>query len=213
MLHKYNFMLLIAMLCLAFITLSVEAQDVPENILQNSDFENVGNAPWTMWVEDPAAMAIMSVDKKEHVDGDQSLLIDIKKKGGGKRVELHQNPLNLKKGQTLTYALWAKVPKDDVRNARMIANHRADPWTSYTFKDILIEEDWIEFWSTFTMPDNDNMAGIYIELIDTPGQVWFDHFRLYEGKYIEEDLGAKKAKAVDSKNKLAYTWGKVKSVR
>jgi hypothetical protein len=58
MLHKYNFMLLIAMLCLAFITLSVEAQDVPENILQNSDFENVGNAPWTMWVEDPAAMAI-----------------------------------------------------------------------------------------------------------------------------------------------------------
>jgi hypothetical protein len=38
------------------------------------------------------------------------------------------------------------------------------------------------------MPDNDKIAGVYIEMIDTPGQIWFDHFRLYEGKYIEDDL-------------------------
>jgi len=106
------------------------AQEEVENLLQNPDFENMGNAPWTMWVEDGAAAAQMTVDKKESIEGDQSLLIDITKKGGGMRVELHQNPLFLKKGWKLTYAFWAKVDKDDLRPAVMIVNHRADPWTS-----------------------------------------------------------------------------------
>jgi len=211
MLHRYSCLLFLVFICFV-VTFTAKAQDAPENILQNSDFENVDNAPWTMWVEDAVAQATMSVDKKEHIDGDQSLLIDVKKRGGGKRVELHQNPLILKKGWKLTYALWAKVPKDDVRSARMICNHRADPWTSYTFKDIVITEEWTEFWSTFTMPDTDAIAGIYVELIDTAGQVWFDHFRLYQGDYIKEELGVK-PKAVEPNGKLAYTWGKMKSIR
>jgi hypothetical protein len=211
MLNRYCRLLFLVFLCFV-VTFTVNAQDAPENLLQNSDFENVGTAPWTMWVEDATAQAVMSIDKKEQIDGDFSLLIDVKKKGGGKRVELHQNPLTLKKGLKITYAMWAKVIKDDVRSARLVCNHRADPWTGYTSKNIVITEEWTEFWSTFTMPDTDALAGIYVEMVDVPGQVWFDHFRLYEGDYIKEELGGK-PKAVDHKGKSAYTWGELKSTK
>ncbi|MGQ9609292.1 MAG: carbohydrate binding domain-containing protein [bacterium] len=186
------------------------AQKEIENILQNPDFENVGNAPWTMWVEDKNCVAQMIVDKKESFEGKQSLLIDISKKGSGMRVELHQNPLVLKEGQKLTYAFWAKTEKDSIRPARMIVNHRADPWTSYLFKEITITEEWKEFWGTFVMPADDNIAGVYIELRDTVGRTWFDHFRLYEGDYFEEDFGQKE-KAVNPYGNLISTWAKVKS--
>lgn len=185
-----------------------------ENILQNADFENVGTAPWTMWVEDPTAAAQMMIDKKEVFEGKQSLLIDITKKGTGKRVELHQNPLVLKKGWKLTYAFWAKVDKDEIRPARMIVNHRADPWTTYTFKDITIKDQWTEFWSTFVMPNDDNIAGVYVELRDTVGRTWFDRFRLYEGDYFEEDLGGKgKVKSVQPELKAIFKWAAIKSNR
>lgn len=186
------------------------AQKEIENILQNPDFENVGNAPWTMWVEDKNCVAQMIVDKKESFEGKQSLLIDISKKGSGMRVELHQNPLVLKEGQKLTYAFWAKTEKDSIRPARMIVNHRAAPWTSYLFKEITITEEWKEFWGTFVMPADDNIAGVYIELRDTVGLTWFDHFRLYEGDYFEEDFGQKE-KAVNPYGNLISTWAKVKS--
>lgn len=153
----------------------------------------------------------MTIDKKERLEGKQSLLIEIKKKGSGKRVELHQNPLVLKKGQKLTFAFWSKVPNDEIREAKMIVNHRAAPWTTYLFKNITIKWEWTEFFGTFTMPADDNIAGVYIELIDNPGQIWFDRFRLYEGDYFAENLGEKGSKAVDTRNKLVSTWAKIKN--
>lgn len=205
---KPRFFYFFVLFCL--VSISVYAQKEIENILQNPDFENIGNAPWTMWVEDKNAVAQMIVDKKEVFEGKQSLLIDITKKGGGMRVELHQNPLILKKGQKLTYAFWAKTEKDSIRPAKMIVNHRADPWTTYLFKEITIVDEWKEFWGTFTMPADDNIAGVYVELRDTVGRTWFDHFRLYEGDYFEEDFGQKE-KAVEPNKKLISTWSKVKS--
>jgi len=183
-----------------------------ENLVQNPDFEDPGNAPWTMWVEDGNAMAQMMVDRKESFTGKQSLLIDITKKGGGMRVELHQNPFVMKKGQKLTYAFWAKVEKDEVRPAVMIANHRADPWTSYGSKNITITEEWTEFWTPVNIPENDNIVGIYVELRDTVGKTWFDHFRFYEGAYVEEEFG-EKTKQVEPRNKLTVTWAEVKALR
>lgn len=200
---------MIVFVFVCIVSISAYAQKKIENILQNPDFENVGNAPWTMWVEDQSAVAQMIVDKKEVFEGKQSLLIDITKKGGGMRVELHQNPLILKKGQKLTYAFWAKTEKDSIRPAKMIVNHRAAPWTSYFFKEITITDEWKEFWGTFTMPADDNIAGVYIELRDTVGRTWFDHFRLYEGDYFEEDFGQKE-KAVEPYGNFISTWARIK---
>ena len=190
--------------------LSCFAQDEFENLVTNPDFED-GTNPWTMWVEDAGAVAVIKVDdKEEFLTGEQSLLIDIQKKGGGMRVELHQNPFVLKANQKLIYAFWAKVDKDEIRSANMIVNHRADPWTGYGSKAITITEEWTEFWLEANITANDALVGIYVELRDTVGMTWFDHFRFYEGKYIEEELGQEE-KAVDPNSKIAATWAKIKN--
>jgi len=186
-----------------------------ENILNNHDFE-LGTQGWKIWVEDKAnATAVMKADNSERVKGKQSLLIEITKAGIGKRVELHQNPISLKKGQKLTYAFWAKA--DPARPAVMICNHRAPPWTSYGSKNIFITEDWQEFWITFIMPVDDNIGGIYVELRDnTKGKVWFDDFRLFEGDYVEDpEIGAGEEKgfSVNPKGKLPWTWASLKEKR
>lgn len=209
--YKVCRIVMLMILSMAFSTelaFKVNAEDV-KNFVINQDFEEgVGN--WSLWVEDPSAGAQMSVDKTEKLKGKQSMLIDIFKAGGGKRVELHQRHFNLKKGQKLTYALWAKGSA--VRAAKMIANHRADPWTAYGVKDFLIEEDWKEFWTPVVMPVDDNIVGIYLELRDVKGKVWVDNVRFYEGDYVaEKELKAKQPEAVDAKSKLSVVWGKIKS--
>jgi hypothetical protein len=212
MIRKHIWLLLPVAICLAVPGTCVAKDDEEfENLVQNADFEDFGQAPWTMWVEDASAVATVSIDRKESLTGDQSLLIDIGKKGGGMRVELHQNPFNLENGQRLTYAFWAKVEEGEVRPARMIVNHRADPWTSYGSKDITITEEWTEFFVPVVMTANDSNVGIYVELRDTVGSVWFDRFRLYEGEYIEEELDELPDRAVEPNSKLTTTWSAVRA--
>ena len=195
-----------------FVVAVAYAEEEVENLLQNPDFED-GEAPWTMWVEDAGnALAGKIIDKKESHTGDRSLLIDINQKGSGMRVELHQNPIILDKGQQLTYAFWAKVEEGEVRSARMIVNHRADPWTSYGSKNITITDEWTEFWTPVNVTVDDPIAGIYVELRDTVGRIWFDRFRLYEGEYFEEDEEGM-PKQVEPHSKLASTWAAVKAAR
>ena len=52
-----------------------------------------------------------------------------------------------------------------------------------------------------------------MELRDTVGIVWFDNFRLYEGKYFEEDLEGVGKIAVEPHSKLTSTWAAVKAAR
>ncbi|MEK7397065.1 MAG: carbohydrate binding domain-containing protein [Candidatus Poribacteria bacterium] len=208
MVRRYLLLLFFVSMCFIITgTHTAWSQAKVENLVKNEDFENVNDAPWTMWVEDAAAAATKTIDKKEFRTGKYSLLIDITKAGGGKRVELHQNPFNLKANQKLIYAFWAKVDKE--RTANMICNHRADPWTGYGSKAITITDVWTEFWVEVTIPANDALVGIYVELKDSVGKTWFDHFRFYEGKYIVEDLDGK-PKAVESQGKVATTWAEIK---
>ncbi len=194
------------LLCLILLAIHISYAQEIDNLVKNSDFE-AGIAPWTMWVEDANAVAVMEEDNKNIFQGNASLLIDIQAKGGGKRVELHQKHFNLKNGQELTYAFWAKA--DPPRPAKMICNHRAAPWTTYGAANISILEDWQEFWTTVKMTADDNKVGIYVELRDTKGQTWFDNFRFYEGEYFEEDFGQIDL-SVQSYDKLATTWGRLK---
>lgn len=210
MMRKCFWPVFLVSVCLALSGAYVtQAQEV-ENLVQNAGFEDGVVAPWTMWVEDSAAVATMTIDNEEKLTGDHSLLIDVSKEGSGQRVELHQNPFVLENNQELTYALWAKT-EGGSRPARMIVNHRADPWTSYAFKEITVTEEWTEFWAPVVMTADDDMVGIYVELRDTVGKVWFDNFRLYEGEYIEEDLEGMQAATVEPRGKLVSTWAAAKS--
>jgi len=209
--RKYLGLLFFVSLCFAISGICVAQDDEFENLVQNGDFENFDQAPWTMWVEDANARAVMIIDDEESLTGDQSMLIDIDQKGGRMRVELHQNPFVLKNGQQLTYAFWAKVEEADVRPARMAVNHRADPWTTYGSKNFTITEEWTEFWTPVNMTADDNNVGIYVELTDSTGLTWLDRFRLYEGEYVEEDLEGIEKIAVEPRSKLISTWAGIKS--
>ena len=202
----------VTLLALA-VVLSASAADKPENLVQNNDFEDRGVQPWTMWIEDAAAgvAANMVPDNDEAVKGRQSLLIDIKNGGkANKRIELHQRHFILEKGMELTYAMWAKA--EDVREAKMIVNHRQAPWTSYGAKNITIQQEWQEFWTPVNMTADDNLVGIYVELRDSiEGKVWFDNFRFYEGDYEpDEELGQENL-SVEAKGKLTTAWGRLKA--
>lgn len=41
--------------------------------------------------------------------------------------------------------------------------------------------------------------------------IWLDHFRVYQGDFIEDDLS--RPKAVEPTGKLATTWGELKAFR
>lgn len=206
--------LFLASVCLIFANAySVQAQDEEfENLLQNPDFENNTDAPWTMWVEGGGVAATKSIDNKESHTGDQSLFIDIATTGAGERVELHQRNLVVEAGQQMTYAFWAKTEPGGIVEGRMVMNHRADPWTSYGSANIKITDEWQEFHTPINVTADDAIAGIYIELRDSAKvMVWFDHFRLYEGEYFEEDEEGNIKIAVDPGGKLASTWASIKS--
>jgi hypothetical protein len=47
-----------------------------------------------------------------------------------------QNPIVLGKCQYLTYAFWVKTEPDTLVEARMVMNHRQEPWTSYGSENI-----------------------------------------------------------------------------
>ena len=205
---KRMFLVCLIIFSITLINLSAIAGDV-KNLVLNNDFED-GINPWTLWVEDAGAAAEMVIDKKEQIKGKKCMQINIQQAGkNNKRIELHQNPFLLEKGQKLTYAMWAKA--EDARPAKMICNHRAAPWTAYGNKNFTISEEWQEFYTEVKMTANDAQVGIYVELKDNlKGKVWFDNFRLFEGDYVPDPELGKQNFLVDYRGKLGMTWGKIK---
>ena len=94
-----------------------------------------------------------------------------------------------------------------------MANHRADPWTGYANEAITITDEWTEYWAPVNITADDDLVGIYVELRDTPSLVWFDHFRFYEGEYIEEDMAGLPVKAVQPNSKMVSAWAAIKAAR
>ena len=185
------------------------AQD-EDNLVQNFDFEE-GTGGWSVWVEDGAAGVINADTKDEAFSGKSSYMIDVAKAGGGQRVELHQNPFVIEAGTQMTFALWLQSAK--VRPAKLLVNHRADPWTTYGRKEIMIQDgDWEEHWGIADVNACDDIIGIYMELRDTKGTVWIDRGRFYEGEYLPED-GFGEAQAVDAQAKLAVSWASLRAAR
>jgi hypothetical protein len=183
----------------------------------NADFEGRSMDPWWLWIEDwENVEAAMTIVDWESFTGSQSLLVEITKRGGGQRIELHQGghgtpAFHLKKGQKLTYAFWAKTEGERICWAKMYAAHREPPWAVYGRNEgIKITNEWTEFWTPVDAWADDDLVGIHVELNDSrEGSVWFDHFRLYEGDYVDEFPRI----AVEPRTKLASTWAAIRNTR
>ncbi len=185
------------------------SEKLPENILKNGDFDLKLDG-WHHWTHESAAAVFQTEgNKAEPIVGKNAAYIKINKGGNALgHIQLYQQPFTLEKDTTYTYSLWAKSEKP--RNVTMRIMHQGAPWTVYAPKSINLTEEWKEFFITFEMPVDDvnSRAGIImgIEKVD----VWLDHIRLYEGKYISDIEGAE-PHAVESANKLTTTWAKLKN--
>lgn len=181
----------------------------PENILKNADFENKLDQ-WHHWThENAAALFQTEGNKAEPIVGKNVAYVKINKAGDAPwHIQLYQQPFILEKDNTYTYSLWGKSEKP--RNARMRIIHQGEPWTEYAVQQISLSETWKESFMTFKMPVDDvnSRAGLILggEKVD----VWFDHIRVYEGKYVADIEGAEPHE-VQPKDKLATTWASLKN--
>lgn len=191
------------------ITVLAYSVEQPENILKNGDFD-LKLDQWHHWTHDSAeALFQTEGNKAEPVVGKNAAYIRINKAGDALgHIQLYQQPFTLNKDTTYTYSLWAKSEK--ARNVTMRILHQGAPWNVYKARSISLSETWKEFFITFTMPvdDGNTRAGIIMgtEKID----VWLDHIRLYEGKYVSDIEGAE-PHPVHPTEKLATTWATLKS--
>ena len=180
------------------------AEKLPENILNNGDFD-LNLEGWHHWTHADAAALFQPDGKKaEPVIGKKVAYVKISKQGNAVwHIQFYQQPFTLEKGTTYTYSLWAKSEKP--RTAVMRILHQGDPWNEYARQTINLSETWKEFFITFKMTGDDvsSRAGIIMgaEKVD----VWLDHIRLYEGEYVADIDGAE-PQAVDPSDKLTMTW-------
>ena len=199
--------LFVLMLLFGFLTF-VYAENPPENILQNGDFDNQLDQ-WHHWTH-ASANAIFQTEgrKAEPIIGDNAAYINIAKAGENVgHIQLYQQPFFLEKDTIYTYGLWAKSEKP--RNATMRIIHQGAPWNIYISQVISLTEAWKEFFITFTMPEDDVNSRAGIIMGTDRNNVWVDHVRLYKGQFVQ-DIEGVEPHAVEPVNKLVTTWANLK---
>jgi hypothetical protein len=207
--HKKLWALAVTSLfCLVFYISFASAEEI-KNLVRNFDFED-GIVEWVLELHaDQGAAATIGVDNKEAVTGKQSAIVETQKLQGGTwwHTGLNQNNHAVKAGTTYTLAFWAKAKSIRTINAGMGENH--DPWGNWGFKEFSLDTEWKEYWTTWQSNVTDPNGRIRIATGTFKATVWVDHVRLYEGEYQKEDLS--QSKPVSSKERLATTWGEIKS--
>ena len=205
----FTYICLLVTICLCGLAMFAYAAEPPENILQNGDFDLKLDG-WHHWTHESAAAIFQTEgNKAEPIIGKNVAYIKISKAGDAiGHIQFYQQPFTLNKDTTYTYSLWAKSEKP--RNATMRIMHQGVPWNVYAAQEISLSEEWKEFFITFIMPMDDvnSRAGVITgtEKVD----VWLDHIRLYEGKYVSDIEGAE-PQAVEPANKLVTTWAALKN--
>lgn len=180
-----------------------------ENILPNPDFETDTNG-WSI-----GAGNTFQIDKKEKAPfaGYNVVKATVDVVGANAwEPEIHSPSFPLINGKKYTYAFWAKTEQGKTRTLSC-RFEQLDTWVGIG-RDELINDQWKEYFFTgvWTHPSSPPNVVIHIALNVQPNplaDVWFFHFRVYEGDYVEEQLGGK-PKAVNHSGSLATTWGKIK---
>jgi len=201
--------LLLGILVLAMLVSSASAQDEIENLLTNPDFEN-GTTGWSFG-------GVPSIDFDEEPVGGFGQVAYFNALVVGPEnwnPEIHSPPFNLANGKKYTYSFWAKAGEEGAGRTLGPRFEQLDTWVGMG-QDITVGEDWQEYHFTgvWTNPSSPPAVVIHIGWNLQEGGVWFSHFRVYEGEWIEEDIeieGQKKI-SVTPMGRLATAWGQIKS--
>jgi len=204
--------ILSGILALTMLVSTAAAKEEIENMLPNPDFE-MGTSGWSI----SGGFATLTVDKEEDpIGGVGSVVLATVINVGAENwePEIHSPPFPLENGKQYTYSFWAKAGEEGAGRTLGPRFEQLDTWVGMG-QDITVTDEWQEFHFTgvWTDPSSPPQVVIHIAFNKQLDDVWFRHFRVYEGEYVEEDLeldGQKKI-SVTPMGRLATAWGQIKS--
>ena len=205
--HSFFAIFLAVMLILASDSIAKEI----ENLLSNPDFK-VNTAGWELGDGN-----IFAIDKKETCPtGTNVAKAAIEAVGANNwNPELHSPSFALDSSKTYTYSFWAKTEpgKTKLINPSFESN---DPvWAGAAGTSVTLTDQWVEYHSTAVWGnENRPVVVIHIALNNPPthlNDLWIAHAKVYEGAFVEEKIVGEKPKAVTPGEKLASSWGSIKS--
>ncbi len=188
-----------------------------ENLILNGDFEE-GPGGWATAARGTAAM-IYEIDDEESISGKQSATFEVLDVGGGEMHDLTldcQTPISIEAGDEYTVDFWTKAEEGRTIAIDFLMNH--GPWTNvFRIENIPVTTEWQVWHHTFEPDVSDgNMIFLFsfsrASNMNPKVVMWIDNVRFYEGEFEEEDL-LDKPKAVAPADKLAGSWGLIKSDR
>ena len=184
------------------VTMVVSGAMAVDNIVANPDFE-VDTEGWSIGAD----YGSLSIDGASFVGGGNVLFAQIDSVGANNwEPEIHSPPFDLVTGTTYTYAFWAKTEPGLTRTLGP-ALEQLETYVSIG-EEITVTDEWQEFHYTgeWTHPTSPPQVVIHIGFQTQLGSVWFSHFRVYEGDFVEEAVSS-----VTPVDRLTTAWGQIKS--
>lgn len=184
------------------LTMVVSGAMAADNMVANPDFE-VDTEGWSIGSD----YGSLSIDGPSFVGGGNVLFAQIDSVGANSwEPEVHSPAFDLVNGTTYTYAFWAKTEPGATR-ALSCSFEQNETYVGIG-EGITVTDEWVDYHFTGEWVDPSSPPDVVIHigfefLLD---DVWFSHFRVYEGDYVAEA-----ASSVTPLNRLATAWGQIKS--
>ena len=206
---KYGFLAIFLAVMLILASDSI-AKDI-ENLLTNPDFD-VDTNGWLL-----GGGNILSIDKKEKCPtGTNVVKATIDAVGANAwDPELHSSAFALDQNKTYTYSFWAKTEPGKTKAIGPSFESNAPVWAGAAGTSVTLTDQWVEYHSTAVWA-NENRPQVVIHIgLNVPpthlNDLWIAHTKVYEGAFVEEVIEGLKPKAVTPGEKLASSWGEIKT--
>jgi hypothetical protein len=201
------------MLILTMLVSGAAAQDDEiENMVKNPDFDD-NLTGWTIGSIADGAAGQLVLDKHgvSGERGDNCLFARIDGVGNDAwEPEIHSPQFDVELGETYTVSLWAKTEEDGVRPIG-VKFEQLETWVGPS-KTFTLTDEWTEYHFTTAMTMASPPAVvIHIQFNNLKDDVWFDHFKVYMGEYVPEELEGQQRISVTPMGSLAATWGRIRS--
>ena len=191
----------VSLLIVIFLTaLSSGSFGAIQNLVNNSDFEN-GTEGWSIGAD----YGSLAIDNSVEGIVGSTLYAKIDKLGANAwEPEIHSPDFALDMNKTYTVDFWAKTEAGKTRNL-MVKFEQLDVWGGPS-GTVTIDDQWKPYNMTgvadFQSPPN---SVIHIQFEGSVDDIWFSHFRVYQGDYVPEILTP-----VSPVDRLSTAWGKIK---
>jgi hypothetical protein len=206
---KYSFSAIFLAVALILASDSI-AKDI-ENLLSNPDFE-VDTNGWSLGNGN-----IFAIDKKEKCPtGTNVVKATIDAVGANAwEPEIHSPTFALAQNKTYTWSFWAKTEPGKTKAISICFESNAPAWAGAAAMNVTLTDQWVEYHSTAVWA-NENRAQVVIHIAcnyppTEKNDLWIARAKVYEGAFEEEEIPGLKPKAVTPGEKLASSWGEIKT--